>query len=75
MTKVVKWFKRFSFWNKVRLALGSIGIGGEITLYIADSYLHWKIVAAVATGVGLLITYIFVDKNNNDIADIFEKKK
>lgn len=75
MTKKINgWWKQFSFWDRVRMALGSIGIGGEITLYFADSHPKWKIVAGVATGVMLLITYFFKDENKNGIVDIFEKK-
>lgn len=73
MTKVVKVWRQFSFWNKIRMTLGAIGIGGEITLYIGDSYDHWKIVAAVATGACILITYFFKDENKNGIVDAFER--
>ena len=75
MTKLVKTWKTFSFWNKIRLTLGAIGIGGEITLYLGDSYPHWKIIAGIATAVSILITYVFKDDNNNNVADIFEKPK
>jgi hypothetical protein len=72
MTKAVKWWKAFSFWNKVRVFLGAIGVGGEITLYLADSYHWWKIVAAIATGVSIWATYYIKDKNKNGIVDFFE---
>lgn len=75
MTKMIKTWQKFSFWNKIRLTLGAIGIGGEITLYIQDSYPEWKIVAGCATLGGILITYIFKDDNQNNVADIFESNK
>ena len=73
MTKqVISWWRKFSFWNKIRLALGSVGVGGEVTLYFADSYPHWKLIAGGATVIAVMITYLFKDDNKNDVADIFE---
>lgn len=67
-----KFWKKFSFWTKIRLFLGSVGVTGEITLFLIDTYPVWKIVAAIATGAAILITYVFTDSNNNDIVDTFE---
>jgi len=75
MTKqIISWWKRFSFWDRIRLLLGSIGVGSEITLYFADSFPVWKGIAGVATIVAIAITYLFKDINKNNIIDIFEKK-
>lgn len=75
MTKqIISWWKRFSFWDKVRLLLGSLGIGSEITLFAAESIPQWKIVALVATVIAVLLTYLSKDENKNNIVDIFEKK-
>lgn len=75
MTKIIKWYKKVSFWNKLRGMLGLIGIGGEITLYLGDFYHGWMIVAAIATFISVGITFIIEDINENGIADIFENKK
>lgn len=71
--QVISWWKKVSFWNKLRTMLGLIGIGGEITLYFGDVYSGWMIVAAIATFICMGITFIVEDANNNGIADIFEK--
>lgn len=76
MTKKVNdWWKKVSFWNKLRGMLGLIGIGGEITLYFGDAYSGWMIVAGIATFILGGITYIVEDANKNGIVDIFEKNK
>lgn len=64
-----------SFWLKLKLILGGIGIGSEITLFWMEFAPGWKVFAGIATLIGLLITHLIEDKNNNGIADIFEKKK
>ncbi|HEY0752283.1 MAG TPA: hypothetical protein VGD26_14085 [Chitinophagaceae bacterium] len=72
MTKIVKWWMKFSFWNKLRAIMASLGIGGEVALYFGDSNEVYKWVAAGATILSILITYIVEDANKNGIADIFE---
>lgn len=73
--RIIKWYKKVSFWNKLRGMLGLIGIGGEITLYFRDVYSGWMIVAGIATFILGGITYIVEDANKNGIVDIFEKDK
>lgn len=70
--RVNKWWKRVTFWNKFRLVLGSIGIGGEITIYFGDVYKGWMLVAGLATFIGILTTFIVQDVNNNGVVDAFE---
>lgn len=65
-------WRKFSFWDKTRMLLGSLGIGSEVTLYLTDSYPKWKVVAAVATLFSIFITYFFKDQNGNGEVDIFE---
>lgn len=74
MTKI-SIFKKFSFWDKIRMILGAIGIGGEITLFLVESYPKWKVVAALATIVSIGITYLFKDEDKDDVVDLFQKKK
>lgn len=74
MTKI-SIFKKFSFWDKIRMILGAIGIGGEITLFLVESYPKWKVVAALATIVSISITYLFKDEDKDDVVDLFQKKK
>lgn len=72
---MTKFIKRFSFWTKIRMLLGLLGIGGEITLYISESIPQWHIVAGIATLISVIITYFFTDSNNNDVVDILEKNE
>lgn len=73
MTKNInKWWKKVSFWNKLRGIMGLLGIGSEITLYIGDAYSGWMIVAAIATFISVGITFIVEDANKNGIIDFFE---
>lgn len=63
-----------TFWNKLKGILLSLGIGGEITLFIGDSDPIWKVVAGAATFISILITQLIQDNNNNGKPDIFEKQ-
>lgn len=72
MTKLIQ---KFSFWDKIRLILLSLGVGGEITLHLGEAIPEWKVVAGIATFIALIITYFFKDDNKNDIVDAFEDKK
>lgn len=73
MTKRIKgWWKTFSFWDKIRMILGSVGIGGEITLFLVEAYPEWKIVAAISTIISIFITYFFKDSDNDGVVDILE---
>lgn len=73
MTKVVKFWKRFSFWNKVRVTLTAVGVGGEGIMYLIEALPEYKVYAAIATVVSFLITYVFTDNNNNNIVDFLDK--
>jgi hypothetical protein len=73
MTKAVKWWKAFSFWDKVRVFLGAIGIGGEITIYVSDVWVWWRAIAAIATGLSIWLTFFIKDENKNGVVDAFEK--
>jgi hypothetical protein len=71
--KITKLWYKFSFWDKIRLTLGAIGIGGEVTLFIVESFPQWRILAAIATIISIVITYFFKDENKNGVVDTFEK--
>jgi hypothetical protein len=73
MTKKIAKWKTFSFWDKIRMTLSAVCIGGDVTLFIVDSHPEFKIYAAIATGISILITVVFKDENKNNIPDIFEK--
>ena len=63
-----------SFWDKVKKSIAGVGIGTEVTLFIADSADIWKYVAAGATFMAYLIPVWIEDKNNDGIVDGLEEK-
>lgn len=66
--------KKISFWNKVRGILTALGVGSELTLWLAQSLPEWRWVTLFATLGLILITHLVEDKNNNGIVDALEKK-
>lgn len=72
---MVKWFKTVCFWKKLKGTIAGLGIGSEITLYMMDSHPTWKIVAAISSVVGMLITTWIEDTNNDGIVDLFQTKR
>lgn len=75
MTKIVKWWKKMIFWTKLKSSVAGLGIGTEITLFVADSAEVWKWIAGGATFLGYLITVWIEDADKDGIADIFQDKK
>jgi len=73
-TSINKWWQRVSLWNKVRIMLAAIGVGGEITLYLGDAYVGWNIVAGLSTFTALGISLFFTDENHNGVVDELESK-
>lgn len=74
MTKITKWWQRMSFWNKLKLTIGGLGVGSELALIIGDSAHEWKVWAAVATIISVVITIWFEDKDNDGNVDILQNK-
>lgn len=72
MTKIVKWWKKFSFWMKLKGIFAALGIGGEVALFIGESSQGYKWFVAGATVIAIIITHLIEDKDNNGIADLFE---
>jgi hypothetical protein len=75
MTKVVKLWKRISFWNKLRSIFTALGVGGEFALFLGESSHSYKWIVGGFTVAAIIITHLFEDMNNNGVADIFEKDK
>lgn len=75
MTKIVNWWTRISFWNKVRSVLTAIGAGTEFALIIGEDGHFYKWVVGGATLLAIIITHGIEDRNNNGVADIFEDGK
>lgn len=75
MTKVVGWFKKMSFWTKIKAVLVACGAGGEVTILIQDSAPWWHGIVVGATFASILITNFIKDVNNNGIVDSFEDEE
>jgi hypothetical protein len=67
-----KFWKKFSFWMKLKAILATLGIGGEVALFMGDAGQGYKWFVAAATVVAIIITHLIEDKDNNGIADLFE---
>lgn len=75
MTKKVRtWWRTVTFWNKIKLTLISLGVGSEVTLFVADSSPGWKVFAVVCTAIAIIITNFFNDSDNNGQVDILEHR-
>lgn len=70
-----KFYKRTLFWSVIRDCLAMFGMpSGAFAAYLQTDPMWLFVSAACATLIGILAKY-FVDKDNNGIVDIFEKKK
>ena len=70
--KIVGWWKRMSFWNKLRSILTSVTAMTEVALFIEGSDDFWKVLTFVIGVVVILITHLIEDNNNDGLADIFQ---
>lgn len=75
MTKhIIKWWKRYAFWSKLKTTILGLGVGGQVTMHALEAGTFWKIGEGVGTLIVLLISVWIEDKNNNGIVDMFEDK-
>lgn len=72
MTKLVKWYKKVSFWNKIRAVIALFGVGGEATVWLTSQGAVWHVVVVCATAISLLLSQFIQDSNNNGIVDSLE---
>jgi len=71
--KKIKTLTSFGFWMKIKVLLGSLGIGTEVALHFGDSEMIWKYITGAATVIGIIITLFFEDKDSDGVVDLFEK--
>lgn len=71
---MIEKLKKIAFWNKLKAICLSLGVGTEVTLHLADSVTEWRIVAAIATIMAMLISHLFEDKDNDGDVDMLEPK-
>lgn len=73
MTKIKKFWISTTFWLKLKSIITLFGAGGEITLILTEQNAEWHVLTITATVLGVLITNIIEDKDNNGKVDLFEK--
>jgi hypothetical protein len=73
MTKVIKVWKRMSFWNKIRGFLTVVGFGSQLGAYLAEISQPVKIAVGLAAVAAFLITYLFTDEDADGVVDWFQK--
>lgn len=75
MTKVIKLWKRFSFWNKVRTGLGLIGVGSEFAAYVTDAHPKMHAIVVGATLISVALTFLATDEDKDGVIDFFQKTR
>jgi hypothetical protein len=73
MARVIKYWKKYIFWSKLKSILTAFGVGGEFALWISESSSSYKWIVGVATALAIIITHLFEDKNSNGLVDMLEK--
>jgi hypothetical protein len=70
----MNYWQRTSTWGKVKDSLTGILSIGQLTLILNDSQHIYNVLCFIGQVAAILIPTWFEDKNNNDVADIFEKE-
>lgn len=70
----MSYWKRTSTWTKVKDSVSGILSIGQLTLILNDSQHIYNVICFLGQVAAILIPTWFEDKNNNDVADIFEKE-
>lgn len=70
----MSYWKRTSTWGKVKDSLTGVLSAGQLTLILNDSQHVYNVILFIGQVAAILIPTWFEDKNNNDVADIFEKE-
>lgn len=71
----MKFWIKTSFWQNVKNTLALLGAPGGIVIAQWQDDLFWLILTGVCAFLSGAISIWFVDKNNNDVVDLFEKDK
>lgn len=70
--KIVRWWHKIKYWDKIRMFIGAFGIGGEIGLHMMEFDAQTKVLGMICTAIALFITLFIKDDNSNGIIDITE---
>lgn len=71
----MKFWKYTSFWNYVIKTLALLGTPGGIAIAQWQNDPTWLTVTGISAFLSAALGIWIVDKDNNGIVDIFEKKK
>jgi hypothetical protein len=72
---VVKWWKRFSFWTKVKLALIPLSLGEVLAVHLTESNKLFYLIPPVVYFVIYIIDNFIKDENHDGIVDGLEDKE
>lgn len=75
MTKIVKWYKRMSFWQAILMVVAPLSVGGELALYFTGAHPVFFWIIGIAAAISIYIKTFFKDDNNNGIVDFMERPK
>lgn len=70
----MSYWKRTSTWGKIKDSVSGVLAIGQLSLILNDSQHVYNVVLFIGQVAALLIPIWFEDKNQNQIADIFEKE-
>lgn len=70
----MNYWKRASFWSKIKDTVGGILALGQLSLILGNSQHIYNGIVFIGQAIALFIPIWMEDKNQNDIADIFEKE-
>lgn len=70
----MSYWKKTSTWGKIKDSVSGILAIGQLSLILNDSQHVYNVVLFVGQVAALLIPIWFDDKNQNNIADVFEKE-
>ena len=70
----MNYWKRASFWTKIKDTVGGILALGQLSLVLGNAQHIYNGILFIGQAVALFIPIWMEDKNQNDIADIFEKE-
>lgn len=70
--KIIRWYKKMTFWNFVLKVIAPIATGGELAVYFAEGHPSFYWIIGIAAGITIYIKAFFKDDNKNGIVDLFE---
>ena len=70
----MSYWKKASFWNKVKDTIHFLGTATQLTLILGDSAHIWNFITAAAQVLGSIIAIWMEDKDKDGEVDVFQKE-